>query len=267
MALTRLDCHLYRGANAAHDGSSFVAFNPSLQPAQMVFAGSAAVRESVGSQVAYRLALDYFMLGVEAHYAQPAGEARVPGDEGTVVKALEDAFRSANTSVYGFGHKLAAGGRMAASLLGVVIEAGRLATGRVGYGSVYLFRNNELFPFFDTPESEVAKVGDARECPDEFESRRSSFIGSNSMVDVELASVMLQADDVLCVFSRPLTTLNETVLFECLESLSFDTPAAKQPAEVAERLCNEVFTEPESLAFAMVARVGPEAIYCNEVLG
>ena len=95
MALTRLDCHLYRGANAAHDGSSFVAFNPSLQPAQMVFAGSAAVRESVGSQVAYRLALDYFMLGVEAHYVQPAGEARVPGDEGTVVKALEDAFRSA----------------------------------------------------------------------------------------------------------------------------------------------------------------------------
>jgi len=265
MSLTRLDCHLFRGDSAASDGASFVALNPLLKPAQLVFAGSSAVRDSLGSHVAFRLALDYFVVGVEHHYGSSTGAERALGDEDGVVAVLEEAFRSANTSVYGFGHKLAAGGRMAASLLGVVIEGGRLATGRVGYGSVYLFRNGELFPFFEAPEASDARVGDAKEHPDEFQARARSFIGSNAMVDVELASVVLQPEDIVCVFSRPLTTLNETILFEFLENLKGEVRAGVRQEDTAERLCNDVFTEPDTLSYAMVACVGPDTIFCSRL--
>ncbi len=231
----------------------------------MVFAGATAIRDSVGSQVAYRLALDYFVSGVEHHYGSSAGASRPLGDEEGTVALLEEAFRRANTSVYGFGHKLAAGGRMAASLLGVVIEGRRLATGRVGNGSVYLFRNGELFPFFEAPEGGESAVGDAKEQPDEYESRNRSFIGSNALIDIEVASVELEPEDVVCVFSRPLTTLNETLLFEFLDTLRAGHDAAVG-AGVAEQLCAEVFTEPDTLSFAMVACIGPEAIFCSQVV-
>lgn len=265
MSSSRLDCHLFRGDNALKDGSSFVAVNPLVKPAQLVFAGSSAIRESLGSQVAYRLALDYFVVGVERHYTSSAGSTRALGDEDGVVAVLEEAFRCANSSVYGFGHKLAAGGRMAASLLGLVIEEGRLATGRVGYGSVYLFRKGQLFPFFEAPESGDARVGDVPEHPSDFEGRMRAFVGANAMVDVELASVVLQPEDIVCVFSRSLTTLNETILFEFLENLSLEERLSRAGSDIAERLCLEVFTEPESLSFAMVACVGPQAIFCSQI--
>ncbi len=259
MGLTRLDCYLFRGEKAAHEVSSYVAFNPRAEPSRLVFAGSSAARDSLGSQVAYKLAVDYFVSGIQAYYETKAegfaGEERV-------VKALEDAFRSANSSVYSFGHKLSAGGRMAAALLGVVIEDGRLATGRVGFGSVYLFRNNQLYPFFEPPEGESDKVGDASEFPDDIASRKYTFVGSNSLVDVELASVELQGDDLVCAFSRPLTSLNETLLFEGLESLRAEGVPIEKIPDAAARLCGDVFTEPETLSFAMVAGVGPDALYC-----
>ncbi|MEY4667371.1 MAG: hypothetical protein RL518_70 [Pseudomonadota bacterium] len=263
MALTRLDCHLYRGEKAAHDVSSFVAFNPEMTPSRMIFAGSSAARESLGSQVAYRLAIDYFLKGVEESYATQATKAPLAKGEESVVKVLEDAFRSANSSVYSFGHKLSAGGRMAATLLGVAIQDGRIATGRVGFGSVYLFRKNQLYPFFDPPEGEIDKVGDAQEFPDHFATRKYSFVGTNSLVDVEMASVDLQGEDIICAFSRPLTSLNETLLFESLEALVADGFPLVAQEDPAARLCHDVFTEPETLSYALVASVGPDAIYCS----
>jgi hypothetical protein len=85
-----------------------------------------------------------------------------------------------------------------------------------------------------------------------------------SVVDVELASVSLEPEDILCVFSRPLTSLNETLLFECLESLRNEGFPERQQPGLAARVCSEVFTEPESLSFSMVAAVGPDTIYCSE---
>lgn len=262
MALTRLDCHLFRGDRAAHDVSSFVALNPEMEPSRMVFAGSSAARESLGSQVAYKLAIDYFVSGLEASYAAASKNPSATKGEEMVVKILEDAFRSANSSVYSFGHKLSAGGRMAAALLGLAIHDGRLATGRVGFGSVYLFRKNQLYPFFEAPDGETEKIGDAREFPDDFATRKYSFIGTNSLVDVEMASVELQGEDVICAFSRPLTSLNETLLFESLEALIADGFPLNQQEDAAARLCHDVFTEPETLSYALLASVGPDVIYC-----
>lgn len=267
MSLTRLDCDIFRGRQAVADASSFVAVNPVRKPGRLVFAGSTAVTLGLGSQVAYRLALDYFAQGVAAHYDTPDARHAELSDEDAVVKVLEDAFRTANASVYGFGHKLAAGGRMAASLLGLVIEGDRFATARVGAGSVYLYRDKQLFPFFSSDGVERGVVGDIEEFPADLGVQRQSLIGSNSIVDVEVASVTLIAGDVVCAFSRPLSSLNETLLFQHLELLGEDGFPRTQPVGLAEQLCVDAFTEPETLSFACVAAVGPEVIYCSKVVG
>lgn len=267
MSLTRLDCDIFRGREVPVDASSFVALNPVAKPAQLVFAGSTAVLQGLGSQVAYRLALEHFMRGVESHYtapqpAQPSGASSITEDE--VVRIIEDAFRVANTSVYSFGHKLAAGGRMAASLLGMVIDEGRFAAGRVGTGSVYLFRENQLFPFFGSDDAERAVVGDIEEFPPDIATQRQAFVGANSLIDVEIASVTLGAGDILCAFSRPLSSLNETLLFQHLEAVSAEGFPVTQAPYAAENLCVEVFTQPDSLSFCCLATVGPEVIYCSK---
>ncbi|MEY4701427.1 MAG: hypothetical protein RL326_1614 [Pseudomonadota bacterium] len=268
MSLTRLDCDIFRGRESPADASSYVALNPVSKPAQLVFAGSTAVLQGLGSQVAYRLALEYFMRGVESHYATvrdgQSTQEKSQGGEDAVVTLLEDAFRTANSSVYGFGHKLAAGGRMAASLLGMVIDEGRFAAGRVGTGSVYLFRDKQLFPFFGSDEAERAVVGDLEEFPSDLSVQRQAFVGANSLIDVEIASVMLGAGDVICAFSRPLSSLNETLLFQHLEAVSAEGFPMTQTPHAAEDLCVEVFTQPDTLSFCCLATVGPEVIYCSK---
>ncbi len=267
MSLTRLDCDIFRGQDVPADASSYIALNPLAKPAQLVFAGSTAVLQGLGSQVAYRLALDYFMRGVESHYADlrggDASRAEQIGED-EVTRILEDAFRTANTSVYGFGHKLAAGGRMAASLLGMVVVQDRFAAARVGTGSVYLFRDNQLFPFFGSDDAERAVVGDIEEFPSALSVQRQAFVGSNSLIDVEIASVTLSAGDVVCAFSRPLSSLNETLLFQHLESVSAQGFPVSQAPHAAEDLCVEVFTQPDTLSFCCLATVGPEVIYCTK---
>lgn len=267
MALTRLDCDLFRGHQAVADASSYIAMNPVGKPAQLVFAGSTAVKLGLGSQVAYRLALDHFVEGVRAHYASPRQETQRVSDDEMVVKVLEDAFRTANSSVYNFGHRLAAGGRMAASLLGFVIDERKFAAARVGLGSVYLFRDRQLFPFFSSEGIERGVVGDLDEFPSDLHIQRQAFVGSNSIIDVEVASVELAPGDVVCAFSRPLSSLNETLLFQHLEMLLEEGFPENQQQSLAEHLCVEVFTEPDTLSFACVACVGPDVIYCSKVVG
>jgi hypothetical protein len=268
MSLTRLDCDIFRGRECPAEASSYVALNPVSKPARLVFAGSTAVLQGLGSQVAYRLALEHFMHGVQAYYGDtPQGHDssdRARGGEDAVTKLLEDCFRTANSSVYGFGHKLAAGGRMAASLLGMVIDEGRFAAARVGTGSVYLFRDAQLFPFFGSDEAERAVVGDLEEFPSDLSTQRQAFVGSNSLIDVEIASVTLGAGDVICAFSRPLSSLNETLLFQHLESVSAEGFPMTQAPHAAEDLCVEVFTQPDTLSFCCLATVGPEVIYCTK---
>jgi hypothetical protein len=234
----------------------------------MVFAGATAVIQGVGSQVAYRLALDYFVKGILASYESGAHAQRATAEdeEVGVILALEEAFRLANSSVYGFGHKLAAGGRMAASLLGIALEDATFAAARVGQGSVYLFRSNQLFPLFGSEGVDRAVVGDVPEFSSEVASQRQGFVGSHAIVDVEVASVSLQPGDTVIAFSRPLTTLNETLLFQHLEVAASEGFPDMQRPNLAEQLCVDVFTEPDSISFACVAALGPDVIFCSKAV-
>jgi serine/threonine protein phosphatase PrpC len=268
MAITRLDCDIFRGSGALSEASAYVALNPALKPAQMVFAGSTAVIQGLGSQVAYRLALDYFVEGLLGHLQRDERgkekSAHRDSDDEAAVNALEAAFRSANASVYGFGHKLAAGGRMAASLLAFVVDNQRFAAARVGQGSVYLFRGNQLFPFFSSDGVDRAVVGDIDEFGGEEATQRQVYVGSHSIIDVEVASVELNPGDYVVAFSRPLTTLNETLLFQHLEVLTNEGFPQSQPDRMAEQMCLDVFTQPETVSFACMAALGPEVIYCSK---
>lgn len=268
MAITRLDCDIFRGSGALADASAYVALNPALKPTQMVFAGSTAVIQGVGSQVAYRLALDYFVEGLLGHLKRGAqssdGEVSKDDNDDAAVNALEAAFRAANASVYGFGHKLAAGGRMAASLLAFVVDNQRFAAARVGHGSVYLFRGNQLFPFFSSDGVDRSLVGDIDEFGGEAQTQRQVYVGSHSIIDVEVASVELNPGDYVVAFSRPLTTLNETLLFQHLEVLTSEGFPQSQPARMAEQMCLDVFTQSDTVSFACLAALGPEVIYCSK---
>jgi hypothetical protein len=279
LVVSKLDSFFYRGGRAAREVSAYSAITPiasggkaALQSVgSAVFVGAAAAREGLGSQVAHRLALDYFLKGV-IEASDDLASLRAAEEDGDVaVGLLHHAFRIANTSVYSFGHKLAAGGRLCASLLGVVVSEGRIAAGRTGIGSVYLFRKGTLLPFFESLGDGEA-IGDASEVPDPALMRRLSYIGANSVVDVEVASVEGQPGDIVCAFSRPLTQLNETLLVEALEAFEFDKlfdpkgPQSQRRMDVASLLCKEIFTEPDTLSYAALVRLGPAAIFCSRLV-
>ena len=246
MGLTRLDCNIYRGPGASIDTSAFTVLNPGRRPGSLVIASSSAIREGIGSQVACRLSLDHFVGGVLAFYDRSgaAGEAAEGAKDEISVEVLEAAFKNANTSVYDFGHKLAAGGRMAASLLGLVVEGDVVAAGRAGGGSAYLYRGGELFPFFERRD----------------DLKEDSFVGSQSLVTVELASVPIEESDRLLVFSRVIDEVEEDKLSQVLR----DSP--KEFSESVENIVTAIFRDTHELGFSMSAQLGPRAILLRDAV-
>jgi hypothetical protein len=153
---------------------------------------------------------------------------------------------------------------MAASLLAFIVDNQRFAAARVGQGSVYLFRRNQLFPFFSGDGVDRSVVGDIDEFGGEGATQRQVYVGSHSIIDVEVASVELNPGDYVVAFSRPLTTLNETLLFQHLEVLTNEGFPQSQPIRMAEQMCLDVFTQSETVSFACMAALGPEVIYCSK---
>jgi len=254
MALTKIDCHLFRGADAQLETSSYVVVNPHWQPGRVVFVGACAVRQGVGSQVAYKLSIQHFLEGVLSYFASLNGGGE-PRSEEKSLKVLEEAFRSANTAVHEFGLKLAAGGRMASSLLGLVIENKVIAAARAGEGAAYLFRDGSLFPFFGDKD-ELNKVTK--------DPALGSFVGAQLQIAVELVSVPIEPGDKIFVFSRPLHVRSQGLLCNAASELRTEATELQDFNEVqlaCEELFERVCADSEDLEFAMAANVGPEALY------
>ena len=253
MSLTRIDCGFFRSADSSLDTASYLALNPSAKPGSLVIAGATAARGTIGGQVACKLSLEHFSEGVLDYFAGKNGAApaadqmALPGvdpQQEISVQVLEAAFKRANTSVYSFGHKLAAGGRMAASLLGLVIEDNSIAAGRVGKGTIYLLRGREIFPFFEKTQAGATAANS------------DSFVGAQSLVSVELASVQCSQGDLIMMFSDEIDPRAESQLSD-LSSNS--TVGAREIFESCKHICDK-------LAFSVYARIGPEAIYLSEVV-
>ncbi|WKZ56624.1 MAG: hypothetical protein QY326_07800 [Bdellovibrionota bacterium] len=244
MALTRIDCFFWNGPQA-HEGR-YIALNPRHSPGCLIVAGSEAGRESIGGQVASKMALEQFAAGALTYFQECPSPT--PGREPSL-EALERAFKEANSSVYEFGHKLAAGGRLAASLFGLVIDSRLAAAGRVGDGGAYLGRGGELFPFFDT-------AGGGGEDTDRFD----RGVGLSSVVTVELASVALQPDDSIFIFSRTLQSRDEHAL---LDLIRLGAPESfKDYTEFMQNLCDDS----DDIVYASLCRIGPETVYLDRGL-
>lgn len=260
MSLTRIDCHVYRGAQASTEGSSFAALNPARVPGSLVVAASTAIRESIGGQVACRLALEHFVDGVLNYFdddAVNAGDANPDPNSTRSMRSLEIAFKNANSSVYNFGHKLAAGGRMGAALMGVVVVDRMLAAGRVGQSAAYLYRRGEVFPFFERRAfAENAPPGSAAS-PQPI----AAAIGSQSTVAIELASVPIEEDDLLILLPRELTVDAESELADLCADEHDARLIGEHGVGFCRRLCQTLFSDSERLAFGFIAQFGPESIY------
>ncbi len=248
MACTHLDCHTFRGANALLDTSSFVSFNPHCSPGNLVIAGARAVKQSIGSQVACKLSLEHFVEGILDYFSGNFSDEDFVEAEPSL-RALEAAFKRANKSVYSFGHSLAAGGRMAAAFIGLVLEEETIASGRVGNGSAYLYRAGELFPFFDSADEATQE-------------HQEGYLGTQSLVSVELASVAIEPGDVLYVFSQELSESEEAELISLSQDMDFNSPG-----NPISEICRFLFDSPDDVAFATLTRVGPETIYLDNVVG
>lgn len=240
--------------------------NPCAQPASVVFVGARAARLGIGSQVAFRLALEHFAEGITSTYGDIGSEAgasmAVAPDP---VAVLEAGFRTANQGVYQFGHKLAAGGRLAASLIGVVLSRSNLAVGRVGLGSAYLFRDGHLYPFFEEVEGLAGLEQESIDGANPNAVKGLSFVGINSLVDVELSSVPMTEDDCVVVFSRPLSENGLSRVAETLDGFGSDVEDEEELSRCNVELCRAAFANPETLSYGFLARIGPEAIYLAEI--
>jgi hypothetical protein len=253
MSLTRIDCQFYRHENAG-EKSGYVALNPSKSPGSLVFAGSSAAREGISSHVASKLSREHFVSAVLDYFNEEKGKLGTGGQEDDIsVDVLEAAFRNANTSVYNFGHKLAAGGRMSAALLGLVVEGQTVAAGRVGPGSAYLYRGGELFPFF---EQRAFGNDDAA---------IERLIGAHSIVSVEVASVPVCEDDIIVAFSSVLDSESELQL-NVLLAEEVDNPKTSLVEYYLKRIIPRIFGESEEPLFALVARVGPRAVFLGNAV-
>lgn len=247
MTITRIDCSFLCPQERA-EYSSCVMLNPCAAPGGLVFAGSVAARESIGAQVACKLALEHFVEGVLDFFSRRNFGPDSQPAEALSTAVLENAFKSANTSVYAFGHRLAAAGRMAASMLGLVMQDTLVAAGRVGPGAAYLFRDGELFPFFE--ERQFASR--------DAESER--LIGAHSIVSVELSSISVLPRDTLFAVSEPLSNEQELQLAVLLAELQAQELESTYVEDYNRRICKRIFGLEQSFGFQVLACVGPESV-------
>lgn len=249
MALTRIDCQIFRGPEATPDRSLYAVINPTREPGSLVVAGAIAARDNLGGQVASRLALEHFVESIlNASSAAPTAVTATmqPTEaEDRCVSLIEGAFRSANTSVYEFGHKLAAGGRMAASLIGFYIRDRVIAAGRAGSVSAYLLRDGEVCPFFTDSEPGEKVTG---------------YVGENSVVTVELSSIELRAHDVIIALPTILAQEQRAILTGYALR-----PRSEEGSPLAP-LVESLYLNTEQVAFVLQAQVGPEVIYLNRIV-
>jgi len=263
MAFTWFDCQFFRGSAAPGDSSSYACFSPVNEAGTLVFVGSRASKDNIGSQVACKLALEHFIKGASKSLAETSRARRgmksgdTGGDNiksGSVKsdrkiergpQALEDAFRNANNSVYQFGHKLSAGGRLATSLMGLIICDGTVAVGRVGTGSTYLYRGSQIFPFFEAPGGDNGALAGS-----------GSAVGSNSLVSVELASVDLEEFDRLLILPEELDRELEPDLLNLLEKKGVD----------CSTICRSLLSDNQSVSFSLLLSCGPLTTYLGKTL-
>lgn len=294
MSITRIDCNFFRSPNARIDRSCFVALNPARRPGCMVLGLSAATNVGLGSQLACKLALESFVGEVieffEPHAVSSNSSAKrsSPNNSRSSSQALalkidqqiteqgvaavqdrepqllllEQAFKVSNREIYDLGHRLGAGGRLGAALLGLVVMDDFVATGRVGGSALYLFRQGELFPFFAPKDSKIldgTKISSSTNTPEL--SAPELLVGQNSVISVELSSIPIEEGDTIMIFPRELSNAQQESLISDLSDPSSDKRSEEE--RLAERFFRDLYIAQE-IELVATLKIGPQAIYLSK---
>lgn len=183
MSLTKINCFSYTQGLSQTDNA--VLLNPLKKPGSFLMAVSSPATNSLGAKVATQLALNHFVEGVLG-FCEKIENLKSKTLSHDVVSA---GFKNANRSVYDFGHKLVAGGRMKAFLTTLAVVNGVVSVAKVGCGDVYLYRNKHIYSFF--AEEQMIDVAN---------------VGQNAKVSVEFSDIDLEPEDKLILFSKKLNT-------------------------------------------------------------
>ena len=293
MQSTHIECFQL---NKSYDGNSplFSLFNPVKTPGKVALVCSKIGKNSIGGQVAKTLAFEHLtsnILNIYNENLKNILDKDTPGPKINTISILEEAFKITNTSVYNFGHKLAAGGKLGASLLGMLINEDTVSVGRVNAGSVYLIRNKNIFPFFNNTqiearnqldkESEVSENVD-NENLDKKENlffnnqtildnnqhtnnyNNENFIGTNSTVSVEFASVKIGQGDIIIVSSIQLSSPQEFTLINTLKDFIYNEELKIE--DYGNFLYNYLLQNQVEPFSVFAIYIGPEVFYLSPSL-
>lgn len=154
-----------------------------LKPSPVLAGVFEGVTVGLGSQIAVTMARD----GVITE--GPAAAASFAGTETEALEIVRSVFREANTRVYEYGHRMAAGGQVSAKGIVAVFDGERMSIGQAGECQSFLWRGGKLMPFFAESGTKERPSGGVLE----------RFVGANAKILVDLATVKVRDGDVLVV--------------------------------------------------------------------
>ena len=178
------------------------------------------VHASLGSHIAVKMARDALV-----EEALAAAE-RPPEAGGIALEVVRSVFREVNAKVYDYGHRMAAGGQVSAKALIASCDGQRVSIGQAGEYESFLRRGEKLMPFFD--RSGAAEVKQQRGGVLE------RFIGANSKILVDLASVAVREGDLIIVTSLAPDTGAQQVIEKALRQTS---SAGEAALEIVRQSC------------------------------
>ena len=236
MSLTRIDCLTYN--EKSEQGFYEVIFNPLMVPGCAVIALSSPASRAIGSQVATQLALQYFVEGIMDFCKLNCKDNK---SKNLSHDLIASGLKNANRSVYDFGHKLSAGGRMKAFLTTLAISNNVASVARVGGGDVYLYRQNHLYSFFDDSQKE----------------ENNSNVGQNSLISVQFSDIDLEKNDKLILFPYSLSEKEIQICENYINKAKFLNQI------IFDKMLAKILKENNDLKTSMLAQIGEDAIFLS----
>lgn len=238
MALTRIDYAFGQG----EPRGELSAVNPNGLPGSLLMAGASGGSSSIKAEVALRLALQRFTNTALDLFS---GELERSSDSN--LELIESSFREANRAVFKFANRRDREW-FNSSLAAVLIDGSSACAGRIGRGSVYLYRGGELFSFFAINPVPTESTP------------RGFFLGSDRLVSVDLASVPMRESDLIVLLSEPIDPVQEGELSLFLQGLSAGSE------DLAVKVVEGLVRRNGNLAFCQAASIGPDVIYLKKAV-
>ena len=189
-----------------------------------------------------------------------APESLAGGDDPLSLRFVREALKAANTGVYEYSHRMAAGGQVSATGFVASFDGVKFGLGQVGSYETYVWRSGQLEPFYDYSEEvlDSSREGILRR-----------FIGANAQILVDLAAVNVRQGDIVVLTSMCREERFPAVVERVLSTTDSLADAAVAVASEVARLCL-IEGEGRSFAFqgnalALLVRIGKPFIELKQV--